>query len=194
MKTDIIITDDFYSNPDETRAWVLEQPFDVVGNYPGKRTKPVHHWTGLKESIQGIVQPAGGTITKFDYDYTTSFQYTTAADDSWIHADYYTMWAGVCYLTPDAPVGGGTGLFKHKETGWYTPPRMDDGTYDPDSMKITDVDSRDYSKWDMHAMVGNVYNRLVLYRGDMYHRSLEYFGKDKNDGRLFQTFFFNTEH
>ena len=45
----------------------------------------------------------------------------------------------------------------------------------------------------MTAMVGNVYNRLVLYRGDMFHRSLEYFGNDKNDGRLFQTFFFNTE-
>jgi len=60
--------------------------------------------------------------------------------------------------------------------------------------KHTDKDSRDFSKWDMSAMVGNIYNRLVLYRGDMFHSSLDYFGKDKNDGRLFQTFFFNTQH
>ena len=194
MKTDLIIVDDFYTNPDETRAWVLDQPFDVVGNYPGRRTKPVHHWTGLKDSIQGIVQCGAGKITKWDYDYTTAFQYTTAADDSWIHADYHTMWAGVCYLTPDAPISGGTGLFRHKETGFTTPPKLIDGSYDDAKMEQTNIDSRDYSKWDMTAMVGNVYNRLVLYRGDMFHRSLEYFGKDKYDGRLFQTFFFNTEH
>ena len=54
--------------------------------------------------------------------------------------------------------------------------------------------SRDFSKWDMTAMVGNVYNRLVLYRGDLFHSSLDYFGNDKHDGRLFQTFFFNTEY
>ena len=194
MLTDIIVIDNFYRNPDETREWVLAQPFGVAGNFPGKRTKPVHEWEGLESSIQDIVRHAGGTISNFKQDYTTAFQYTTEADDSWIHSDYNTMWAGVCYLTPNAPIGSGTGLFRHKETGWVTPPRLADGSYDPAAMKITDVDSRDYSKWDMHAMVGNVYNRLILYRGDMYHRSLEYFGKDKNDGRLFQTFFFNTEY
>jgi hypothetical protein len=46
----------------------------------------------------------------------------------------------------------------------------------------------------MTAMVGNVYNRLVLYRGDLFHSSLDYFGEGLNDGRLFQTFFFNTEY
>jgi hypothetical protein len=46
----------------------------------------------------------------------------------------------------------------------------------------------------MTAKVGNIYNRLVLYRGDMFHSSLDYFGKDLKDGRLFQTFFFNTEY
>lgn len=194
MKTDLIIVDDFYNNPDETREWVLTQPFDVRGNYPGQRTKPVHHWTGLKDSIQDIVQHAGGNITDWDFDYTTAFQYTTDSDDSWIHADHHTMWAGVCYLTPNAPISGGTGLFRHKETGYTTPLKLKDGSYDPVAMEKTNVDSRDYSKWEMTAQVGNIYNRLVLYRGDMFHRSLEYFGKDLESGRLFQTFFFNTDY
>jgi hypothetical protein len=30
-------------------------------------------------------------------------------------------------------------------------------------------------------------------RADNYHVSLDYFGKDMYDGRLFQVFFFNTE-
>ena len=195
MQTSLIIVDNFYNNPDETRKWVLEQPFNVTGNYPGQRTTPVHHWTDLKDTIQGIVEKPGGKITKWDYDYTTAFQYTTKKDSSWIHPDHTTMWAGVCYLTPDAPVSGGTGLFKHKKTGWERAPRLNDGSYDMKKMKKhTDKDSRDFSKWDMSAMVGNIYNRLVLYRGDMFHSSLDYFGKDKNDGRLFQTFFFNTQH
>ena len=41
--------------------------------------------------------------------------------------------------------------------------------------------------------IGNVFNRLIMYRADNYHVSLDYFGKDMYDGRLFQVFFFNTE-
>ena len=50
------------------------------------------------------------------------------------------------------------------------------------------------TKWEMTDFVGNKYNRLILYRGDNFHTSLDYFGRDINDGRLFQTFFFNTQH
>ena len=74
------------------------------------------------------------------------------------------------------------------------PPRLEDGKYDEEFLKKHIYpDSRDFSKWDMTGMVGNVYNRLVMYRGDLFHSSLDYFGTNKNNGRLFQTFFFNTE-
>jgi hypothetical protein len=53
---------------------------------------------------------------------------------------------------------------------------------------------QDYTKWEMVDRVGNIFNRLIMYRADNYHVSLDYFGKDINDGRLFQVFFFNTEH
>jgi len=195
METSVIITDNFYQEVDEVREFVLKQDFNVVGNYPGQRTKPFHEWGGLKESIQGIVQHAGGDITSWEFDYTTAFQYTTKKDSSWIHPDHTTMWAGVCYLTPDAPVSGGTGLFKHKESGLERPPRLKDGGLDDKWLdKHCWPHSRDFSKWDMTAMVGNVYNRLVLYRGDLFHSSLDYFGNDLNDGRLFQTFFFDTQY
>ncbi len=194
MKTNLIIVDDFYNNVDETREWILKQPFNVTGNYPGQRTAPVHHWADLKSSIQGIVEKAGGKITKWDYDYTTAFQYTTEKDSSWIHADQTTNWAGVLYLTPDAPANGGTGLFRHKETGWETAPRLKNGNYDQKGLDKVNADARNYDAWEMTAMTAPIYNRLVLYRGDMFHTSLEYFGKDKYDGRLFQTFFFDTEY
>tara|TARA_E500000331_G_scaffold338311_1_gene367395 strand:- start:2125 stop:2622 length:498 start_codon:yes stop_codon:yes gene_type:complete len=42
------------------------------------------------------------------------------------------------------------------------------------------------------TMIGNVYNRLVLYRGDLLHRSLQPgFGNSVETGRLTQVFFFD---
>ena len=50
------------------------------------------------------------------------------------------------------------------------------------------------TKWELVDRIGNIYNRLVLYRGDHFHISLDYFGQDMNDGRLIQTLFFDTEN
>lgn len=123
-----------------------------------------------------------GKITEWfeSSGYTGAFQLATAKDRTWIHADHYNMWAGVCYLTPDAPHTGGTGIYRYKKTGELY-------------RKNTDFDGYDYTKWDLFDKIGNKYNRLILYRGDLFHASIDYFGDDKFNGRLFQTFFFNTE-
>ena len=73
-------------------------------------------------------------------------------------------------------------------------PRLADGSYDEATMSEIYKDSQDMTKWEMTNFIGNVYNRLIIYRGDIFHTSLDYFGRDLEDGRLFQTFFFNTEH
>ncbi len=193
MQTNLLIVDNFYNEPDEIRKYALAQDFSVRGNYPGQRTKPVHHWD-CQEVIQRIIQFPGGDITHFNDEYTTAFQYTTKKDSSWIHADQTTTWAGVWYGTPNAPATGGTGLFRHKETGWETAPRLKDGSYDQKGLDIINADARNMKAWEMTAMTAPIYNRLVLYRGDMFHTSLDYFGNDKHDGRLFQTFFFDTQY
>ena len=55
-------------------------------------------------------------------------------------------------------------------------------------------DGYDYTKWDRTDYIANKYNRIVLYRGNLYHASLDYFGDSLENSRLFQTFFFNTEY
>lgn len=195
MQTNVIIVDDFYGiDPMIPRNFALSQEFSEYGNYPGQRTRSFHY-DDLKNCIQGIVQHAGGRITQFEeLQYNAAYQYTTKNDKSWIHADQTTMWAGVCYLTPDAPLNSGTALYRHKETGLERAARLPDGSYDKETMDRVYKDSRDMSKWDMVDMISNKFNRLVLYRGDIFHSSMEYFGEDKHTGRLFQTFFFNTEY
>lgn len=192
MQVSSVVIDGFYNDVDEVRAMALNMEYSTSGNYPGIRTKPVYN-QGVKDLIEAIIQPYAGKITRWDTEYTGSFQYTTQRDRSWVHADQTTKWAGVCYLTPNAPLTGGTGLFRHKETGLTMAPKNPDGSYNMDIMSEIYKDSQDMTKWEMTDFVGNVYNRLVLYRGDIFHTSLDYFGRDINDGRLFQTFFFDTE-
>ena len=169
--------------------------FDVRGNYPGQRT--VSHATQqMKDIIESAIKPLAGKITSFpmgekkngEANYNGAYQYTTCHDKTWIHSDSGTTWAAVVYLTPDAPLSGGTGLYRHKGTGlreWV------------DDEKIMDLiwgECNDYTKWDLVDTIGNVFNRMIIYRGSMFHASLDYFGQDKWDGRLFQTFFFDTEY
>jgi hypothetical protein len=184
MKTNMIVIDEFYNNPNDVREFALSQEFDVTGNWPGSRTKTFIN-ESTKETIQKILQDVSGNVTDWQANdgYTGSFQLTTSMDRSWIHADSYNTWAGVLYLTPDAPLSGGTGIFRYKKTGSMA----EDGT---DLSGVT----QDMTKWELVDRVGNVYNRLVLYRGNNYHMSLDYFGKDKEDGRLFQLFFITTEY
>jgi hypothetical protein len=193
MQISSYIIDNFYSDVDEVRNFALQQEYPVSGNYPGKRTKSFLN-DSMKETIESIVLPFYGKVINWSEDsYTGSYQYTTSRDRSWIHADQTTKWVGVCYLTPNAPLSSGTGLFKHIPTGLTMAPKNPDGTYNIELLNQINKDSQDMTKWELVDRIANVYNRLVLYRGDHFHISLDYFGQDINDGRLFQTFFFDTE-
>ena len=196
MANSLQIIDNFYDNADEVRAYALTKDFGVKGNYTGHRTATDLN-DGVRDYISSHIEPMNGKILwPYPHDsesYCGSFQYTTARDRTWIHADSGTTWAGVLYLTPDAPLSGGTGLFRHKATGLCTLPRFENGDIDEELLTKIYEDAQDMTKWEMTDRIANVYNRLVIYRGDYFHASLDYFGKDIYDGRLFQTFFFNTE-
>ena len=106
--------------------------------------------------------------------------------ETWVHHDD-TEWAGVLYLTPDPILDSGTSIYRHKETLNYKYSSTDSIDYN------NSEDARNLDKWEPVLSSSNIYNRLVLYKGDMYHRStIAGFGTTKETGRLFQTFFFNT--
>jgi len=181
MNVNLIIVDDFYQNPDNVRNYALKQEFPFKGRFPGVRTAP-YLPDDLKVAISHHMQFAGGVTDWCPHTGSTgSFQLVTAEDKPRIHTDFRNMWAAVCYLTPNAPHTSGTGFFRHRATGEH-------------SRMTSDHEYRDYDKWDLFDVVGNRYNRLVIYRADLFHASLGYFGSTPEDGRLFQTFFFNTAH
>lgn len=180
MNLELMIIDNFYGSVDAVRNYALQQEFNVQGNYPGLRTTP-YLPSDVKDAISYWMQQQGKITEWFEESgYTGAFQIATAKDRTWIHADHYNMWAGVCYLTPDAPHTSGTGIYRYKDTKELYRTKVD-------------YDGYDYTKWDLFDKIGNKYNRLILYRGDLFHASIDYFGDNKMNGRLFQTFFFNTE-
>jgi LPS sulfotransferase NodH len=81
-------------------------------------------------------------------------------------------WAGLLYLTPDAPLSGGLKLWRN---------RNPDNSFD----WMTPSDN-----WELVDEIGNVPNRLILARGNMPHSGAAGWGSTLEDGRLYQTFFF----
>lgn len=183
MRTNLIIIDNFYGNPDSVREFALQQDFGLQGNYPGLRTKSCMTQS-VKDSIQSIVWNVAGEVTEWHErdGLTGSFEMATSANRSWIHTDHFNSWAGICYLTPNAPISGGTGLFQYRANGAMRAAELDE-----------QYDAQDMTKWQLCDVIANRYNRLALYRGDLFHTSLDYFGNDMQTGRLFQLFFFSTQ-
>lgn len=180
----IQVIDGFYNNPDEVREFALSQKFDVFGNYPGARTGCLpngeHH--NMKRVFESIL---GEEISYWPDGYNSAFQYTTHKNKSWIHADN-TDWACVVYLTPNAPLDAGTALFRNRDTGIMCRNEGDSVDYNTTNNHPND--------WEAVLEVKNVYNRAVMYPGKYYHSSWKQagWGTDQFNGRLFQTFFFDT--
>lgn len=192
-----MIINDFYPDPRKVRKQALSSGlFPYVNEIPGARSKgvPIEESNRLRGIFQDII---GDKITEW-HSFgrepgknvnNTCFQMINHGETNWVHHDD-TSWAGVIYLTPDANPDAGTGLFTHIETGvcqW--------DPNDPSTELNENEDRFDLSKWRCNLRVENKFNRLILYRGSMYHSSLiAGFGNNYENGRLTQVFFFNTEN
>lgn len=175
-----ITIDNFFADPDAVREFALKQEYSVKGNYPGARTKSF-----ATDSQKALFEKIlGKKINYWPDGFNGSFQYTTGDQKSWIHRDM-TDYSAIVYLTPNAPLNGGTRIYRHKESG------LTYGTGEDNV--LLNKSSGNEDDWDVIEEVFNIYNRCIIFDGRRSHKSAEYFGKDINDCRLFMIFFFNTE-
>ena len=179
---EIIVVDGFYNDPLAVREHALGMKYGVKGNYPGKRTEPLTEG-GSKEHLEYILDIKINIIDWNLGEYTGTYQYVTKDTPTWVHSDRHTDWSCLIYLSPDPPHNSGTSFYKHKKTG----SRM----YSDNDGATIEEDGSDYSKWTREDVVSNVFNRALIFKGQMWHAADDYFGTDLKTGRLFQTFFFN---
>jgi glycosyltransferase involved in cell wall biosynthesis len=182
-KKRIFVVDNFYKDPDYVRKVALGQEFiEDLRYYKGKRSANNFLNDDIKTAFENII---GQKITVWDeYGMNGKFQYCTPEDLLVYHHDLQT-WAGVLYLTPNAPYNTGTCLYAHKETRirHADEPNCDQvcftgGFYDE-------------TKFDLVDVVGNIYNRIVIFDAKCIHAAQKYFGQTKEDSRLFHLFFFD---
>lgn len=179
-----VVIDNFYKNPDEVREFALKCKFHEHPKYhKGRRTDELYRFEGLKESFEKTL---GRKIRNWDYYGTNGcFQYCIGGDQLVYHFDGQT-YAGLLYLTPDAPPQTGTSFYRSKITK---------------KMKVSDSEHSvvfkngflDPTMFDLVDTVGNVYNRLILFDAKFIHAASCYFGNTKENSRLFQLFFFDFE-
>ncbi len=191
MRTNSIIIDDFLDDPNYVRNVALGADYIITGNFPGARTYQCDEKYNeeIKNKLETILKTKIVEWNKhfdektdqiIDVD-TSCFQLCLKDSTTWIHQDP-NEYTAILYLTPDAPIDSGTGIYMHKKTGIYR------------HTKDHQVDDIDINNWQLISFSGNVYNRMFIFRGDLYHRSVvPGFGTDKYSGRITQTFFFNTE-
>ena len=181
---DLMVIDDFYEDPMAVREFALSQNFDITGNFPGKRTIPFSS-TELNATIQECVK-SFGNISKLDVHdngkcifencncFSSSFFINTVESEMpWIHYD--EEYTAVIYLTPNAPLNSGTLFLESKKDINIL---LNDREYD--KTKFLEIDK-----------IGNKFNRLIIFNSKKWHLPNNYFGINKEDGRLTQTFWFN---
>lgn len=167
-----IIIDNFLPYPNVVRSWALQQEFlncedttkvsGLKNTWPGLRTKPVNE---IDMDYANAVLSNIANIAKFNFgvpdnlQIASSFQITMEKDGN--------SWI---HKDDDVLVAGLLYLFPNAP--------FDSGTilYSEPPHKEVDI-------------IGNVYNRLVMYRSDIYHKSNKYFGDTIQNARLTQVFF-----
>jgi len=179
-----IVLDNVYEAPDDIRAFALTCDLKEHSKFhKGKRTDECYRFPGLKERFEQVL---GRKITGWDtYGTNGCFQYCIGGDQLVYHNDTQ-QYAGVLYLTPNAPPEAGTHLYRSKHT------KSMNG-FTGDYMKTYPTGHLDPSQFELVDVVGNVYNRLILFDAHMIHAAASYFGDSKENGRLFQLFFFDLE-
>tara|TARA_B100000131_G_scaffold129525_1_gene126407 strand:- start:101 stop:676 length:576 start_codon:yes stop_codon:yes gene_type:complete len=188
-----MIISDFLDDPDRVRESLIEQKVDFChraeDGFPGSRTNPApeNYQQMVNEKLDKIL-PFKWEMEKVNYS-SYCFQLCLEGDKSWIHVDD-TKWAGILYLTPNAPLLSGTLIYTEDS----------DNVLRKTNEKVKETGDKSLYKsmkheYEITTVVGNVYNRLVLLRGYyLPHRSsssISGFGDCLENGRLTQVFFFN---
>jgi len=181
-KKRIFVVDDFYTDPYKIREYALGVEYSPdIRYYKGSRSTQQHIFQGTKEIFESII---GEKIQRFhEHGMCGRFQICTSEDPIVYHNDDQ-KWAAMIYLSPDAPFSTGTKLLANK----FSKARSAE---DEGYINAFDGGFFDSTKFEIVDNIGNVFNRLIIFNSKCIHAASQYFGQDKNSGRLTHLFFFD---
>lgn len=194
LEKDLVVVDNFYNKPDILREYAINNlKFTPSGYHKGQRSDRFM-LDGTKEAFERIL---GREIYNWNHpNYANGvFQFCTKDDPIVYHVDTQT-YAGLVFLSPNAPLTSGTATYKSKVTGAtrFTNEEMGSDLFNKTFTGYGDaINFYDGSSFELVDRVANVYNRLVLFDSKTIHAATEYYGSDINDSRFFHLFFFDVK-
>lgn len=181
-KPRVWVVDNFYSDPDAVRDLALQVEFEPSSDwYKGSRSLESYRPEHIKHAFEKIM---GRKINNWnDHGMNGRFQFCIPQDPIVYHYDSQT-WAALVYLNPNAPFEAGTSFYAHKASKiLHYKDDVNDSCFSGGFY--------DSTKFELVDMVGNVYNRLVIFDAQLFHSATKYFGTNREDSRLFHIFFFD---
>jgi hypothetical protein len=171
---------EFDECPFKSSGMLIRRLEDIVGE-----KIDLEHWNGQypvdEHSIPQRGQPPHNTClwncgfhVKLDIGQQMGGGVHNHVTDIW-NSVGYNGWAGLIYLVDGAPIDGGLNLWKNINP---------ENTFD----WMSSADN-----WIALDRFANLYNRLVLVRGNIPHSGANGWGDSVENGRMFQTFFFKTK-
>lgn len=197
----IIIKDNFYNNPEYVRKLALDMNYIYYEPNWYSTSLKVRYGTPVENPIAGFKYNDENVIKLIEAAINCKVDLETwnSGGDDWngaFHAKYEDEdhidiihhhyksgdcengYSGVVYLNPNPFSNTGTKIWKNKLTNSIH------GDYGPFFVKPDE-------NWEIYQHIENKFNRLVLFKGDVFHSGDAGFGNSLQNCRLFQTFFFN---
>lgn len=175
----LIIIDDFYSDPNAVRQKALDGQYHAP---PGKTSRLAKTAKCSEPEIKAMCELLLPHIQETDIvGVNIVFRYTLASTEKKTHCHVDgCSYAGIVYLSLPEHCAGGTTIFRHKPTG--------DEIHHPEHSHLYDF--RDESQWEIIKEVDMRHNRLVMYPGQLFHSITPvFFGDNIANARLTQNIF-----
>lgn len=194
---DLWVIDNFYKKPDEIRKYALgldyknPEQHGAVGYRCESGRKVLYGTKEYFERIIGSKIKNHNNIGGWKYSTNGCFQWCPQNTPIVYHSDSQ-KYAAIIYLTPDAPPECGTSIFRHKIMKTSDSKIIFNRDWDISTTRYKDPYLNKHN-WELVDKIGNIYNRLVIFKSHNVHAVSEYFGEDIYNSRLFQLFFFDIE-
>ena len=201
MKQNIIVIDDFHHNPEEVRQIALNAGYPKPQSgftYPGKNSKKAYYPLELHQKFEDILQQKLTPAEPNGY-FRLSLEKDTFRQD--IHVDPSWEYGAVCYMNkPEQCIDeGGTSFWIHNKTNMDYIPLNDKeskefygyGGSKEQWFSTVYGAGLDRSQWTRYLLSAMKFNRIVIFRADMWHSHNYNFGDCLENGRIVQLFFFN---
>lgn len=106
----------------------------------------------------------------------------------------YEEWYAILFLTPDATPKDGVVFYKNKKYDIRSVFELNNTTKIVKNEIVNDMIkcSPDLTEWTMESFISNRFNRIVIFKKDLFFSEGMFFGSNVNDSRLTQHFTFTT--